>query len=261
MAEEAEWAAYLYPGTNILRNKLGIQDERIYEAEAFLVGRRAEQLRAGLVEIPRTLDAEQLKAIHFHLGRDLYSWSGEFRTVSLGKRTVEGEPARWFLPPKAIAGWLDEVTADARQVAWSDLPRAELVKETAQLYGYLNLGHSFREINGRASRIFLEQTIEGSPFTLNFNQVETDEWNEASRDSIAPGRSSSPAGPLDFAPLERVFGKIVVDRDATPPTAARSNLLQRVQDLTEQTSIQRGGGVGPGGDYRPGPAHDRGPSL
>jgi len=223
MAEEAEWAAYFYPGTTVLRNKLDIRDpERLEQAERFLVARRSEQIRSGAIAIARTFDGDHLKAIHRALTVDVWPFAGLARDVSIGKRTEDGEPARWFLPPVHIDTWLEEVAATVAAVDWPKLPRAELVTQIAQLHTYLNFGHVFREANGRSLRIFLEHVVETTPFALDFDRVDQDEWLRASRDSIHPGRSYPPGGPLVFEPQERVFDKIVVDRPAARPSEASS---------------------------------------
>lgn len=219
MAEEAEWASYLYPNSSILRNKLDIRDERLWEAERFLVARRSEQIYAGLVKIPRTLDGEHLKALHAALFRDVYEWRGQFRTVTIGKRIEEGEPSRWFISPASVEPWLAAVGSTAREVPWASLQRDEMVKEIAELHTYLNFAHPFREGNGRTTRLFLEQVVQDSPFSLDFDRVESVEWNEAARDSIHPGLERPAGGPLVFDAQFRIFEKIVVDRTAESDSA------------------------------------------
>lgn len=72
---------YLYPGTTVLRNKLGLRDAAVLDrAERNLVRLRH---REG---VPRgAFDLEHLRAIHRHLFQDLYDWAGELRTVEVAK--------------------------------------------------------------------------------------------------------------------------------------------------------------------------------
>ena len=72
---------YVYPGTTILRNKLGIRDAGQLEAfERHVVPQRmAEGLPTG------DFDLAHLQAIHRHLFQDVYDWAGEVRTVELNK--------------------------------------------------------------------------------------------------------------------------------------------------------------------------------
>lgn len=228
MAEEAEWNAYLYPGSDILRNKLDIRDERLWEAERFLARRRAEQLRLGRIAIPRTLDGEHLKAIHSWLAQDVYDWHGQYRNVTIGKRLDPGEPPRWFISPTAIEPWLAGVSEIANSVQWATLDRAEIVERAAELQTYVNFAHPFREMNGRTARIFLEHVVEPSAFRLDFAKATADQWNEAARDSIHPGLARPSQGPLQFEPMQQLFSAIVVDRPPalTDEAQAAANLAQ-----------------------------------
>lgn len=72
---------YLYPGTTVLRNKLGIRDTaQLEQTERVLVTQRAaEGIPAG------TFGLDHMKAIHRHLFQDLYEWAGEIRTVEIAK--------------------------------------------------------------------------------------------------------------------------------------------------------------------------------
>ena len=72
---------YLYPGTTVLRNKLGIRDTaQLEQAERVLVTQRtAEGVPTG------TFGLDHMKAIHRHLFQDLYEWAGQIRKVEIAK--------------------------------------------------------------------------------------------------------------------------------------------------------------------------------
>ena len=73
---------YCYPNSDVLINKLGITDEEALEvAEIELSQARIDQYEPNFDDI--SLSA--LRAIHFHLFQDLYSWAGELRTVDISK--------------------------------------------------------------------------------------------------------------------------------------------------------------------------------
>lgn len=221
MPEEREWAAYFYPPgeaePGIFINKLGIKDARLWQAERFLVARRAEQLYAGHADIPQTLDLEQYLAIHRYIGQDLYTWAGKVRDVSIGKILEDGEPARWFLPPASIEPWMEAVSETARSIEWEKLDRPAFVTEIAALHTELNFGHFSRELNGRTTRIFLHQVAARTEFTLDFDRVGKAEWDRAShlsRPTGRPGAEWRKNGPLDYEAGATVFEKIVTDRPA-----------------------------------------------
>ncbi len=96
---------YVYPGTDVLRNKPGLRDEgawRTFEYERS--ARRATQL----VEkpIPGKFDLDHLKAIHKHLFQHVYEWAGEIRTVNIRKDVIP------FAPPAFIESYSDKLAAD-----------------------------------------------------------------------------------------------------------------------------------------------------
>ena len=256
MSEDQEWAAYFYPGTDIFINKLGIHDDRLWEAERFLVSRRTEQLYAGVADIQRTFDLEHLKAIHRFLAQDVYDWAGQLRTVQLGKRIEEGEPSRWFVAPTAIEKWVGAVTELSRELDWPSMGRETFVKEIANLHTALNFGHPWRELNGRATRVYLHHVAEQTPFQLDFDRVEPDEWNAASRDSIHPGRERPAGGPLNYEPGERVFEKIVVARAYTAALGEGSAARFAQLDFPTSPTLATAGAAYASG-YRPPPV-DRG---
>ena len=72
------WDDYFWPGTTVLANKLGITDpDTLRVKEAARTTRREQELRAGTVDLPRTFDADHLKALHQHLFQDVYEWAGD----------------------------------------------------------------------------------------------------------------------------------------------------------------------------------------
>jgi cell filamentation protein len=77
---------YVYPGTTVLRNKAGIQDQTAldaFEADATAV-RMLELLEQPL---EGRFDFAHLCAIHRHLFQDVYEWAGEIRTVDISRDT------------------------------------------------------------------------------------------------------------------------------------------------------------------------------
>jgi cell filamentation protein len=72
---------YLYPGTSVLRNRLGTSDpDYLDKQERALVALRMRR------NVPRgAFDLKHLRAIHRHLFQDVYDWAGELRTVEISK--------------------------------------------------------------------------------------------------------------------------------------------------------------------------------
>ena len=86
---------YVYSGTNVLENKLGIRNEATLRTFEY------EQSNSRLQELNRKpldgkFDLDHLKAIHRHLFRDVSEWAGEVRTVNISKDTVPFAPVAFI---------------------------------------------------------------------------------------------------------------------------------------------------------------------
>src|SRR3546814_17382248 len=90
---------YTYPGTETLRNRLGLTDEKtLIEAERRLTQARGAE--AARLPFPATTDG--YRALHKHLFQDLYAWAGQDRTVTTAKGgqtfatlpSISGAPAQ-----------------------------------------------------------------------------------------------------------------------------------------------------------------------
>jgi cell filamentation protein len=73
---------YCYPDSDILKNKLNIQDAKILQ-QAELELTEYASTRIEYAEPP--YDLKYLQSIHFQLFSDLYAWAGELRQVDIAK--------------------------------------------------------------------------------------------------------------------------------------------------------------------------------
>ena len=77
-------SVYCYPGSPVLKNKLGFTDQS--ELEAFESDMSASRLVAlDLEPIPGNFDLAHLQAIHFALFQDIYDRAGKIRTVDISR--------------------------------------------------------------------------------------------------------------------------------------------------------------------------------
>ena len=92
MVYTAESDPLCYPGTTILRNKLGFENqEDLDEAElALFLIRADEEFPYGRLDYPHYM------ALHHHLFQDVYEWAGQVRTIRIGKG------CNWFCYPEYI---------------------------------------------------------------------------------------------------------------------------------------------------------------
>jgi cell filamentation protein len=72
---------YLYPGTDVLRNKEHTTDDR--ELEAFERMATANRMETLPDDIPVTV--EGYREIHRYIFQDVYNWAGKYRTVDIAK--------------------------------------------------------------------------------------------------------------------------------------------------------------------------------
>ncbi|SDJ01470.1 cell filamentation protein [Pseudomonas flavescens] len=167
---------YCYPGTDVLRNRLGLTDDSaLHEAERSLSEIAASQLDFDLPPY----DLAYLQRIHRHLFGDVYDWAGELRTVDISKggthfcnvTRIEAESTKLF-KRVASTGWFEEMA------------RPDLVVAAAELYGDLNIIHPFREGNGRAQRILFEHLIINAGYQVDWWGVGEAEWIQANIDAV-----------------------------------------------------------------------------
>jgi len=191
-----DWTSYFWPGTTVLRNKLGIHDpDELHTEEYLYASARQIDLELRVVIIPATYDADHLRNVHRHLFQDVYDWAGEHRTVSLAKNTSE------FAPTNRIASYLDAAASIADDMSWQSMTADQFAKAMAKVYAWVNHAHPFREGNGRAAKYWLSEIAEQSPWQLDFEQVEADIWNQAAASSgPGPGYTT-----LEFGTLIPVF--------------------------------------------------------
>lgn len=214
MSSEGElWSSYFYPETydaataqGTLRNLLGERDAMVLAGlEYGITSRRQRQLLSGDIAIPRTYDAEHVRAIHRHLLQDLYDWAGEYRTVDIFKGTPRG-----FADVQGgeIGRYLGDVQKLVVSTAWAGLGREEFAERAATAFAYLNQVHPFREGNGRTSKVFMAQVAELSNYDFDYSRVSPEGWNEASKWS-GPDLFAYPPHPASLVP---VFLVMTVDR-------------------------------------------------
>lgn len=160
-----------YPGTQVLKNKVGLRDQdELDQFEQLMYLTRAEEpLPAG------NLDYVHYKRIHHHFFQDVYDWAGQSREIRTGKG------GNWFCFPEYIDG---EMTNIFRQLANEDhlvgLTNSKHFAERAAFYiAEINAIHPFREGNGRCQLTLLDILLNNSGFTMNEDQIVPDIFMQA----------------------------------------------------------------------------------
>ena len=180
---------YVYPGTSILINKLGLRSAEILDVALSVW--TTEQIQKGTPK--GNFDAEHLSAIHKYLFGRLFDWAGEFRITSLEKGDTH------FMDPKFIGTGLAYVSnCLAQKDCLRGLPLDEFTTEAATIIGDLNHVHPFREGNGRTQLEFLKQLGSQAGHILDLTLLDKEKWIEA---SIA-------AHVADYAPMRHEILKL-----------------------------------------------------
>ncbi|EJW13887.1 Fic family protein [Paenibacillus alvei] len=163
---------YVYPGTDILRNKADIRDQemlQIFERNNTMV--RAIQLRENTIK--GNFDLDHLKAIHKHLFQDVYPWAGELRATNIRK-------TEWFAEYRTLDSMSFNTFANLKQDKYlKGLDQDMFAKKAAAYYSDINYLHPFREGNGRSIREFFSQLAKNAGHELNWSRVPKEEYMEA----------------------------------------------------------------------------------
>ncbi|MFV0889030.1 Fic/DOC family protein [Metapseudomonas otitidis] len=182
---------YCYPGTSVLRNRLGLTDgDALSEAE-----RTLSSIAASNIEfIAPPYDVVALKRIHQQLFRDVYDWAGELRTVDISKGNTH------FCNVSRIEPEAEKIFHGLAQANWFEgFDRNHLVPAVAEAFGDLNMIHPFRDGNGRAQRILFEFIIINAGFELSWWAVDEHEWIRANIDAVV----------CDYGALTHIFDRCI----------------------------------------------------
>jgi cell filamentation protein len=168
---------YVYPGTDVLRNNLGIKDAvRLSAVEADFTSIRMTRLARQVV--PGQYDLDHLRRFHREIFSAIYPWAGEVRTVTIAKGQV-------FALPQHIEPYLNDrlaKLASERHLRGLDLPA--FVERVTHYFGEVNAVHPFREGNGRTQRTFFGQLARDAGYEIGWDRLDPARNLEASIASL-----------------------------------------------------------------------------
>lgn len=190
---------YTYPGTDTLRNRLGITEEKtLTEAERRLTQARGAE--AARLTFPATADG--YRSLHRQLFQDLYDWAGQDRTVNIAKGGSS------FAAVPYLARELDKLFADARaKEGFRGLPRDEFFDRLGNHINEINAIHPFREGNGRTMRHHAAQLARDAGHPIRIATIDKTAWMEASRHGFLTG---------DHRGMTAVLAGAAIRRDPAP---------------------------------------------
>jgi cell filamentation protein len=163
---------YVYPGSQVLRNRLNIRGEAHLERmERDIVTVRSRQ------GVPLgNFDLAHLRAIHRHLFQDIYDWAGEIRTVEISKEGHQFQFRRF----------IETGMADVhRRLVAADfligMRLAPFAAAAGEILGDVNYVHPFREGNGRAQLQYMRLLADRAGHPLDLTKLDREAWMAASR--------------------------------------------------------------------------------
>lgn len=172
--------SYVYAGTNVLRNKLGLRDfDGLWNVERAITGVTAAELEANPID--GEFDLAHLQAIHKALFGDVYDWAGTVREKGL---IAKGNSL--FCAAEFIVPYFDGLFSKLKSEDFlRGLEREEFIRRVAFYISEINALHPFREGNGRAQRIFVNQLARQAGWNLNFTAVDPERLCDAYISSMA----------------------------------------------------------------------------
>ncbi len=167
---------YCYPNTTVLKNKLGITDEKAFE-EAEREITKTSTLDVKASKPPYHL--EYLRHIHATLFSELYDWAGQIRDVNISKGGTS-----FCIAPRIIPeiGKLFKKLEDENYL--QNLSYNDFVMKLAEYYAEFNMIHPFREGNGRVQRLFVEHLAAYNGYALDWKSISQDDWIKANIDGF-----------------------------------------------------------------------------
>jgi cell filamentation protein len=161
---------YCYPGTDVLKNKLGIRDD-----DALTIAEREITSLKLLIlynmPITETFNFDTLCKIHKIIFEEIFDWAGIIRHgdfLSKGNSIFcRGQYIKENA--KKIMGNLQ------KEKILCGLSKSKFIERMAYYMGEINALHPFREGNGRTSREFFRQLSLNAHYILDFGKTEKEE--------------------------------------------------------------------------------------
>lgn len=186
-----EWdREYCYPNSNVLINKLNIQDaDALHTAEREITSLRLAA--AKMQPIIGKFDMRHLQKVHAYLFGDIYDWAGKLRHVNIAK-------GNQFCLAMNLDTYGSNLFKKLEQERYLIDAKENVPKRLAYYLSEINVLHPFREGNGRTQRLFTEYLAAVAGYHVDFSQVSAEEMIVASADSFA----------CDYESINRMFERI-----------------------------------------------------
>lgn len=158
---------YVYSGTDILKNVLGIQDKQTLDgAEADYVSLRLRELAES--PLKGDYDFNHLVEMHRYMFQDIYKWAGKIRTINIEKEEpVLGGLSIEYSDKTKIESDLSEALNKMVSRSWGNMSLEDRVKYFSEDLAAVWKVHGFREGNTRLAVTFCCQFIEAQGIPID----------------------------------------------------------------------------------------------
>lgn len=168
---------YTYKGTDILKNKLGIKDEKLLkEYETRIVAFKIATI--STVILPMDYTPERLKFIHKYLFDDIFYFAGEYREENITKGNFRFSEFEYI--EENIQRIFNNIKIDEmKKMSFNDF-----VKQISYIMTELNVLHPFREGNGRTIRELVREICFDCGYVIDWYEINHDDILKASKMAI-----------------------------------------------------------------------------
>lgn len=145
---------YVYDNSNVLKNKLGIQDESLFkDAEADYVSFRLKTVAKS--PLAGNYDFAHLLKMHYYIFQDLFEWAGQPRVLNIYKEEpVLGGLSIDYSEYKNIEMDAERILDRMRTIQWRGLDIYQSAVAFSDVLAKLWKVHPFREGNTRTTITF-----------------------------------------------------------------------------------------------------------
>ena len=159
---------YVYEGTDVLKNKLNITDDKkLDKAESDFASLAINKLKNSNFVLNTIYDCFD---IHKRLFERLYSWAGEPRTIDIykGEKLLDGRSIDYVFS-SYIKEAIKDLQKEFGQVVWGELSSEEKIEKVCYFVSEFWHIHPFREGNTRTSAMMLYFLIKKAGLHVNID--------------------------------------------------------------------------------------------